>query len=150
MQDENVQSEKEQPQDSSEELLRQLRDKLYSESISIRRKAGYHLSWMQEDGLEILKQVLFGSCPKKTKNAAAYGLRSMRGRMRNMAFDVLVEGAESSDKETRYVCEHALAIVVKKWPAKFAQELEKRMGKVEIREITPKRTSRKNARRRVR
>jgi hypothetical protein len=149
MEEENVKSNQEQAEDSSEELLRQLRDRLYSESISVRRKAGFHLSWMQEDGLEILKQVLFGTCPKKTKNAAAYGLRSMRGRMRKVAFDVLAEGADSSDRETRQVCEHALAIITKKWPQRFAEEVEKRLGRVEIKEIPPKRASRKNVRRRI-
>ena len=37
------------------ERLRQLREKLFSDDISTARLAGFSLSWMQEDGLAILK-----------------------------------------------------------------------------------------------
>jgi hypothetical protein len=66
---------------------------------------------MQEDGLEVLKGALFSSGFTRTKNAAAYGLRKMRGRMKKMAFDVLRQGLEQRDSATREVCKHALRLV---------------------------------------
>ena len=93
------------------ELLAQLRGKLHSEEISIARKAAFNLSWMQEDGLEVLKGALFSNGLTRTKNAAAYGLRKMRGRMKKMAFDVLRQGLEQRDSATREVCKHALRLV---------------------------------------
>ncbi len=66
-------------------LLAQLREKLHSEEISLARKAAYNLSWMQEDGLDILVEALLGGFSRDTKKAAAYGLRSMNGRMRKLA-----------------------------------------------------------------
>jgi len=74
------------------ERLRQLREKLFSKDISTARLAGFHLSWMQEDGLAILKEALFGNYSKTTKKAAAYGLRSMRGRMKKLGAEVLEQG----------------------------------------------------------
>jgi predicted N-acetyltransferase YhbS len=62
------------------EQLAQLREKLHVDDISKARKAAFNLSWMQEDGLEILTEALFGNFQRTTKKAAAYGLRSMHGR----------------------------------------------------------------------
>ena len=76
-------------------LLEKLRDQLHSSDASNRRRAAFNLSWLQEDGLEILKDALFGSDPVTTKNAAAYGLRKMRGRMKKMALDVLARSYAS-------------------------------------------------------
>ena len=46
-------------------LLKKLKEQLSSSDASNRRKAAFNLSWMQEDGLEILKEALTGnsSCP---------------------------------------------------------------------------------------
>jgi len=93
------------------ERLRQLREKLFSKDISTARLAGFHLSWMQEDGLAILKEALFGNYSKTTKKAAAYGLRSMRGRMKKLGAEVLEQGREHSDKVTREACAKGLAIM---------------------------------------
>jgi hypothetical protein len=60
-------------------LLEKLQDQLRSPDASNRRRAAFNLSWMQEDGLEILKAALYNAVPVTTKNAAAYGLRKMRG-----------------------------------------------------------------------
>ena len=38
-------------------LLEKLQDQLQSSDASIRRRAAFNLSWMQEDGLEILKKI---------------------------------------------------------------------------------------------
>ena len=95
----------------SEKLLERLEEQLHSSNGSIRRQAAFNLSWMQEDGLEILKRVLFGNAPARTKNAAAYGLRRMRGRMKKTALDVISGGLQHGNKSTREVCEHAVGLV---------------------------------------
>lgn len=148
----NLQEQKEKDQ-ASQEVLRQLRDTLFSDNISKRRRAAFKLSWLQEDGMEVLQQVLTGSCPKKTKNAAAYGLRSMRGRMRKMALDVLVDGYENGEPETSDVCRRALGIIKKRWPERFGAEVVKHVPELQIREVPSKRgrmkrPSRKNGLRR--
>ena len=67
--------------EASIKLLEQLRERLHSDETSSARRAAFNLSWMQEDGLDILKEALFSNSPKKTKTAVAYGLRCMHGRM---------------------------------------------------------------------
>ncbi len=42
--------------------------------------------------MDILVEALFGSFPRDTKKAAAYGLRSMNGRMRKLAEEALTKG----------------------------------------------------------
>ena len=54
--------------------LRELNSKLCSRNISVARKAAHNLSWMQEDGLLILTQVLTGDFPRTAKKAAALSL----------------------------------------------------------------------------
>ncbi|MHC4569193.1 MAG: hypothetical protein ACYTE3_25975 [Planctomycetota bacterium] len=48
-------------QEAAIRLLRKLGEQLQSADASTRRRAAYNLSWMQEDGLQILKGVLFGN-----------------------------------------------------------------------------------------
>ena len=98
--------------------LRQLREKLFSKDISTARLAGFNLSWMQEDGMAILKEALFGNYPRTTKKAAAYGLRSMHGRMKNLGAEVLEQGRSHSDRMTREACAKALAIMKGEIPKK--------------------------------
>lgn len=83
------------------ELLEELRQKLYNESASVARRAAFNLSWMQEDGLEILEEALFGTGPHRAKNAACYGLRNMHGRMKKVALEVIRKGLGSQDRDTR-------------------------------------------------
>jgi hypothetical protein len=90
--------------------LEQLREKLYSENSSVARHSAFNLSWMQEDGYDILKEALFGSAPRATKGAAAYGLRKMRGRMRKGALALIEEGSKNSNIGTRQVCARALIL----------------------------------------
>ena len=97
-------------------LLEKLQDQLRSSDASIRRRAAFNLSWMQEDGLEILKGALYGNLPTTTKNAAAYGLRKMRGRMKKIALDVLNQGLKRRDKSTRDICRNALQLLGHKVP----------------------------------
>jgi HEAT repeat protein len=98
-------------------LLEKLRNQLHSSEASNRRRAAFNLSWLQEDGLEILKNALFGSVPVTTKNAAAYGLRKMRGRMKKVALDILKQGLKHRDNSTREVSRHALKLLGEIVPA---------------------------------
>jgi hypothetical protein len=93
------------------ELLAQLREKLHCEDISKARKAAFQLSWMQEDGLDILAEALFGNCSRTTKLAAAYGLRKMNGRMGKMAEAVFTRGLTHSNRISKDVCTKALLLM---------------------------------------
>lgn len=130
--------EKKQPGQDSKRLLEKLRNQLYSSNGSIRRQAGFHLSWLQEDGLEILKAALFGNTTHTTKNAAAYGLRNMRGRMKKMALEVFKQGLEHQDKAVREVCAKALTMLGEITPKKAIPE-KVAPPKVRIKEIPAKR-----------
>ena len=120
-------------------LLAKLREQLYCSNISTVRQSAFNLSWMQEDGLDILKEALYGNSPRRTKGAAAYGLRKMRGRMRKQAEEVLVNGLKHPDAKTAEICGNALLVLKRgrgsgKRPHQF-----KRRGakgpKLDIREI---------------
>jgi hypothetical protein len=93
------------------ERLAELREKLHCEDVSTARKAAFGLSWMQEDGLDIFVEALFGSFPRVTKQAAAYGLRSMNGRMRKMAEDVLTQGLTHDNRITKEACAKSLLLI---------------------------------------
>lgn len=134
-------------------VLEQLREKLYSEHVPAARRAAFNLSWMQEDGLDILKEALFGRAARRTKAAATYGLRKMQGRMKKMALDLLQRGREEPDRNTQVVCEHALALLNETGDEKSRSDKAARRGKVRIKEI-PKRGGRRRgvyrkARRRI-
>ena len=118
-------------------LLEKLRDQLHSSDASNRRRAAFNLSWLQEDGLEILKDALFGSDPVTTKNAAAYGLRKMRGRMKKMALDVLKQGLKHRDSSTRDVSRHALRLLGEEAPAPAKNQRRKEKG-IRIKDIQRK------------
>jgi len=97
--------------DEATQLLEKLQEQLKSPDASNRRRAAFNLSWMQEDGLEILKGALYGGSHVTTKNAAAYGLRKMRGRMKNLALEVLKEGLKHRDSSTRDVSRNAMRLL---------------------------------------
>jgi hypothetical protein len=124
--------------EASIKLLRKLREQLYSSDASNRRRAAYKLSWMQEDGLEILKDTLFGSCPVPSRNAAAYGLRKMRGRMKKVALGILEQGLKHRDNSTRGICRNALQMLGQKVP-KMAAPKKPPVSHLAIREIPKKR-----------
>jgi hypothetical protein len=86
------------------QLLAQLKAKLYAGNISHARKAAHNLSWLQEDGFEILRDALLCQRSDSIKTAAAYGLRQMRGRMKPMALETLRQGLDSQNSVTRRVC----------------------------------------------
>ena len=93
------------------ERLKQLTRKLCSNDITTARLAAYNLSWLQEDGLAILTETLMGDYSRTTKKAAAYGLRSMKGRMKKLGLEVLEKGLNNRDRTTRAACVKALHLV---------------------------------------
>lgn len=93
------------------EKLKQLRQKLMSDNISYARVAAFQLSWLQEDGMAVLQEALFGNYPQTAKKAAAYGIRSMRGRMKKVAVEVLEKGIAHQDKTTRDVSKTSLGLM---------------------------------------
>jgi hypothetical protein len=125
-----------QKSEDSKKLLRKLREQLLSSNGSIRRQAGFNLSWLQEDGLEVLKDALFGDSPVTTKNAAAYGLRKMHGRMKKMALEVFKQGREHQQSSIREVCTRALILLGEITPEKTSRK--RTVGKLKIREIPKK------------
>jgi len=134
--------------EASVKLLEQLRQKLHSEQASVRRIAAFNLSWMQEDGLEILKEALYGDFSPTAKTAGAYGLRKMQGRMKKKALGVLEEGLKSRSRTTREVCNHALALLGKRRGPKTKLRQKPRKGKIPIREIPGKAPARQKVSRR--
>jgi len=121
------------------EMLENLREQLYSTNISTVRQSAFHLSWMQEDGLEILREALLGSTPRRAKSAAAYGLRKMRGRMKKKAEETLVEGTTSPDRLTSELSRNALVVIkrAKSAPKRPPRPTGKGGGRYEIRDIPP-------------
>jgi hypothetical protein len=118
------------------ELLAKLREKLHSENVSTARLAAFNLSWKQEDGLDIFKETLFGKGSRTAKKAAAYGLRSMKGRMKKMAVEVLKEGLKHSDRTTRAACEKALLLMAGGTPKKTGSGRRPRQGRPRIRSVS--------------
>ena len=117
-------------------LLAKLRDQLYSSNISIVRQSAFNLSWMQEDGLDILVEALFGDASRRTKGAAAYGLRKMRGRMRKKAEEVLVEGLNHPNSATAEICRNGLTVLKRgKATGNRAFRPKRRAGKFRIGEV---------------
>jgi hypothetical protein len=111
MTDEKQDNSEPQEQDQSAKALKALKAKLHCDNVSAARHAAFNLSWLQEDGLEILKEALFGDGPRRTKAAAAYGLRKVHGRMKKMAQELFEQGLQHDDQQTRQTCEHALQVM---------------------------------------
>jgi len=83
---------------------------------------------MQEDGLDILVEALFGSFSRTTKQAAGYGLRSMNGRMRKLAEEVLTKGLTHSNRISKEVCAKSLLLLKQGPSAKKTAFRPKRGG----------------------
>ena len=112
------------------DLLNRLRMKLHARDISTARLSAFALSWRQEDGFDILKEALFGDFPRTTKKAAAYGLRSMKGRMKKMATELLEEGKKHRDRTTYAACVKALQLMRGEVPPKKTGFKRKPRGRV--------------------
>jgi hypothetical protein len=117
------------------ELLKKLREKLLSDNISNARQGAFNLSWKQEDGLAILKEVLFGNYPRTAKKAAAYGLRSMKGRMHKLAVEVHEQGLKHSNRTTQAVCIKSISIMKGEVPKASGAGEKTRSGRRNIRGI---------------
>lgn len=132
--------------EASIEMLENLREQLHSSNVSTVRQSAFNLSWMQEDGLDILKEALFGRSSHRTKGAAAYGLRKMRGRMRQKAEEVLIEGLKHPDGKTAEICGNAL-IVLKRGssPGKPAKRRSPKKPRFAIKEVPGKGRSGRHA-----
>jgi len=131
------------------ELLEKLREQMYSTNISTVRQSAFHLSWMQEDGLDILREALLTDTPRRAKSAAAYGLRKMRGRMRKGAEETLIEGTTSPDRLTAEISRNALIVIknAKTAPKRPPRPTGKYPGKFEIREVPGKERPRRQPQR---
>ena len=137
--------------EASVKFLAKLREQLYCSNISTIRQSAFNLSWTQEDGLDILREALFGNSPRRTKGAAAYGLRKMRGRMRKLAEEVLIEGLKHPDGKTAEICGNALIVLKRgkgsgKWPRR-PKRRSNRGPRLEIREIPRRGPSRQQTQR---
>ena len=126
----------------SVKVLEQLRERLHSKQVPTARRAAFNLSWMQEDGLDILKEALFSGAARRTKAAATYGLRKMQGRMKKMALDLLQQGLEKPDRNTQEVCRHAIALLNEKGDEQPRSGKAAPRGNIRIKEI-PKRGRRR-------
>lgn len=116
------------------QLLAQLRERLHCDNSSVARRAAFNLSWMQEDGLEILQEGLIRGFSHRTKSAAAYGLRNMHGRMKKLSISVLQEGTKDSSQLTREVCLSALDLLKRPRDERIKMGRQK-SSKFRIREI---------------
>lgn len=131
-----------QKEEISRQLLEKLKGQLHSSNASVRRRAAFNLSWMQEDGLDILKAILLGDFSETSKNASAYGLRKMQGRMKKKALDVFKEGLKQRNNTTGQICRNALVLLGYKIPKEYLPD--KQSGKKSrINEISGKRQQRR-------
>jgi len=134
----NSKSSERQRDEATVKLLKKLRDELLSDDISTARQAAFNLSWKQDDGLVILKEVLFGKYPETAKKAAAYGLRSMNGRMQKIALEVQEQGLKHLDRTTKAVCVKSLYLLRGGVLKKTGSGGRPPSGKRIIKEITKK------------
>jgi hypothetical protein len=123
------------------ERLKQLTRKLCSNDITTARLAAYNLSWLQEDGLAILTETLMGDYSRTTKKAAAYGLRSMKGRMKKLGLEVLEKGLKHRDRTTKAACIKALSLVKGGAGRKGESQSKPESKTQQIKEIKEKRKS---------
>jgi len=137
---------REKDQDSVK-LLEKLREQLHSSNSSTARRAAFNLSWMQDDGLDILKEALFSDAARRAKSAAVYGLRKMRGRMKKNALGVLSEGSKYSNSTTAEVCQHALAVLRHPGPGKAVSVRKGRPARFQIREVSGNRLQKRRGER---
>ena len=131
--------------EASIQLLARLREQLYSPNLNVVRQTAYHLSWLQEDGLETLKEALFSNATRRTKNAATYGLRKMRGRMTKPALMLIKVGTDSTNSATSQACRNAIDILFNRRPKSPRRQpsQNRRPNRFEIKDI-PARGQRKD------
>jgi hypothetical protein len=121
-------------------FLIKLQKNLLSDHISTARVSAFHLARLQEDGLFILNEVLFGNYSRTAKKAAAYGLRKMQGRMKKMVLEVLEKGVRSRDSTTKAACIKSLELMRAVTAEKKEKQEKLKSGRRKIREIAPNRS----------
>jgi hypothetical protein len=126
------------------ELLENLREQLHSSNTTVARQTAFHLSWLQEDGFDILKEALLTSKSKRTKNAATYGLRKMRGRMSKLSLSLIEQEAQGDDPVTAEICKGALEVYHRRHKPKRIAPQKKHASRFEIKDL-PARGSRHRA-----
>ena len=129
---------KRQKDEEAIKALKELTMKLCSNDISTARLAAFNLSWMQEDGLAILTNILNGNFTRTSKKAAAYGLRSMKGRMRKLGIESLEKGLKSRDRTTKAACIKALSLINDGSSKKDSSDKTSQAAKHKIQEIHKK------------
>lgn len=139
MKSDDTKSTEKERDEAAVEQLRQLTRKLCSNDITTARLAAHNLSWMQEDGLAILTETLMGNYSRTTKKAAAYGLRSMKGRMKKLALGVLEQGLRHRDRTTKAACIKALSLMKGGTPKKEVSQSKSQSSMPDIREIKNRR-----------
>jgi len=127
--DETKSSEKERDE-AAVEQLRQLTRKLCSNDITIARLAAH---------LAILTETLMGNYSRTTKKAAAYGLRSMKGRMKKLALEVLEQGLRHRDRTTKAACVKALSLMKGRTSKKDGSQSKSQSSRSQIKEIQKRR-----------
>ena len=78
---------------------------------------------------------MLGDFSRTTKKAAAYGLRSMKGRMKKPATEVLEQGCKNRNRTTRAACIKALAITKGEAVPKSNSGRNRRKPRTPIKEI---------------
>ncbi len=126
-----------QKEEISRQHLEKLKGQIHSSNASVRRRAAYNLSWMQEDGLDILRSILLGDFPETSKNASAYGLRKMQGRMKKKALDVFKEGLRQRNNLTGEISRNAIVLLGYKIPREYLPDKQPER-KIRIKEIPGK------------
>jgi hypothetical protein len=119
-------------------LLIKLQKNLLSDHVSTARVSAFHLAWLQEDGLFILKEVMFGNYSRTAKKAAAYGLRKMQGRMKKLALEVLENGVKSRDYTTQAACIKSLELMEAVTAEKKEKQEKLKAKRRKIMELPPK------------
>jgi hypothetical protein len=119
MESETNKETEDQKEQAAKQLLEKLKEQLFSSNASVRRRAAFNLSWKQEDGLDILRSILLGDFPETAKNASAYGLRKMQGRMKKKALDVFKEGLRQRNSLTGEISRNALILLGYKIPKEY-------------------------------
>ncbi len=110
------------------ERLEEFRRKLHADNASAARNAASNLSWLQEDGYEILEEGLLKGTSRVAQAAAAYGLRKMRGRMKKKAVELLEQGRKSRKKGVSEVCAYALELMAQRKSAEPQAEPGNQQG----------------------
>lgn len=125
--------------DEAIQLLEKLREQLFTANLTLARQTAFNLSWLQEDGMEILSEGLLSEyASRKTRGASAYGLRKMRGRMRKPARAVLEEGTKNANPNIAIVCRNAIKVLEGKHTPYKRHNRRRSRPKFEIRDLPPR------------